>query len=319
MDVVRYDPTKEQTWNGFRTQSINGTFMFDRSYMDYHSDLTEMFDERFVDHSLLFYDNSSLVAILPANERNNSLVSHEGLTFGGLLIPKDLKTPKLLRIFEALRTYLRDCDLERIDYKCIPHIYHDFPASADRYALFRNDAELYRRDISSVIPVTGEHKFPRRRRRELNKANDTGLQVERTDKLDAFWEVLQDNLEREHGTTPVHSVSEMEYLKENFPKNIELFGCFHNGRMLSGALMYESSRTARLQYLATTVEGMDLGSNEKIVDFLLNEYYSSDDVSYLDFGISTEDEGRLLNEGLITFKESFDAHPTVHDFYRLQA
>ena len=48
MDIRRYTPEKADEWNRFVAQSKNGTFLFDRRYMDYHAD-------RFQDHSLMFY------------------------------------------------------------------------------------------------------------------------------------------------------------------------------------------------------------------------------------------------------------------------
>ena len=45
MIAVRpYTPDEAECWNELVAQSRNGTFLFDRRYMDYHSD-------RFADHS----------------------------------------------------------------------------------------------------------------------------------------------------------------------------------------------------------------------------------------------------------------------------
>ena len=40
-------------------------------------------------------------------------------------------------------------------------------------------------------------------------------------------------------------------------------------------------------------------------------------VKYFDFGVSTEDEGRYLNKGLICNKETYGARAVVYDFYEL--
>ena len=53
-DIVRYTADKEAEWNAFVAQSKNGTFLFDRGYMDYHSD-------RFTDHSLMFFERVGCV------------------------------------------------------------------------------------------------------------------------------------------------------------------------------------------------------------------------------------------------------------------
>ena len=60
-DIIRYTPAMADEWNRFVATSKNGTFLFFRDYMDYHAD-------RFRDHSLMFYRDGGLFALLPANE-----------------------------------------------------------------------------------------------------------------------------------------------------------------------------------------------------------------------------------------------------------
>ena len=77
-EIVRYTPGHIAEWNQFVEASKNGTFLFDRRYMDYHAD-------RFNDFSLMFYLGSRLLAVLPAHVVGDTLCSHNGLTYGGLL------------------------------------------------------------------------------------------------------------------------------------------------------------------------------------------------------------------------------------------
>ena len=64
IEVKRYTDADADLWNKFNAESKNPLFMFDRNYMDYHRD-------RFQDHSLIFYEDEKLVAILPMSEREN--------------------------------------------------------------------------------------------------------------------------------------------------------------------------------------------------------------------------------------------------------
>ena len=48
--IERYTSERHDEWNAFVSKSKNGTFLFDRRYMDYHADC-------FVDYSLMFYDD----------------------------------------------------------------------------------------------------------------------------------------------------------------------------------------------------------------------------------------------------------------------
>ena len=54
-----------------------------------------------------------------------------------------------------------------------------------------------------------------------------------------------------------------------------------------------------------------------VFDGLLNETYAGK--PYFDFGISTEDQGRHLNVGLIEYKESYGARAVAYDWYEVEA
>ena len=122
--------------------------MFNRDFMEYHAD-------RFEDFSLIFKnEKGKIVALLPGNIKDNIFYSHQGLTFGGFLINRDIHAADMLELFNLLKIYLKQKNIDKIIYKCIPVIYHNYPAQEDLYALFRNDAKLYRRDISvSIRPL----------------------------------------------------------------------------------------------------------------------------------------------------------------------
>jgi hypothetical protein len=72
-DIIRYTPDKADIWNRFVAEAKNGTFLFDRNYMDYHSD-------RFNDHSLMFYEKNRLLAVLPGHISGDGYFTHKGLT-----------------------------------------------------------------------------------------------------------------------------------------------------------------------------------------------------------------------------------------------
>ena len=65
--------------------------------MEYHQD-------RFEDASCLVINGKKLVAVFPANINEGAVYSHQGLSYGGLVIQADLKFKSLykktLSIFE---------------------------------------------------------------------------------------------------------------------------------------------------------------------------------------------------------------------------
>ena len=82
----------------------------------------------------------------------------------------------------------------------------------------------------------------------------------------------------------------------------------------SGFLEAYRAHLGMLRELSRTMIRREWGSIHSASD-LLNEVYH--DRAYFDFGISTEDEGRTLNEGLIANKESYGARAIVYERYEL--
>jgi len=307
--ILDYDAGQKTHWDTFVTQSKNGTFLFYRDYLEYHAD-------RFTDSSLLFYnDNETLVAIMPAAVQGSTLSSHGGLTFGGIISDARMKTPMMLEIFDALKTHAKDKGIERVTYKAIPHIYHQLPAEEDLYALYRHNARLVRRDISSAIDVKQKLPFSKGRKYEIKQAQKHGLEVRQSGDFQTFMPIEEQVLREKHDLKPVHTAAELELLAGRFPENIKLFAAYRKDEMLAGVIIYESGNVAHAQYIAANDEGKQTGALDLILYFLINDYYAAK--KYFDFGISTEDDGRELNAGLIANKEGFGARAVVYDFYEL--
>lgn len=277
--------------------------------MEYHSD-------RFVDNSLLFLTDEILAAVLPANVSEGVLHSHAGLTFGGIISTIDMTANRMLELFDQLLRYLREHNLTKLVYKAIPHIYHNVTSEEDLYALFRYDARLVRRDVSSAIRLPLSLKFRESRNRAIEKARRNGIVVEESADYEAYMKVVEENLALRYGVRPVHSHQEMKLLTSRFPDNIKLYLARKDSSILAGVIVYQSRNVAHAQYIASTEDGRRLGSLDLVFDYLINNYSASK--RYFDFGISTEKGGRYLNSGLISYKESYGARTVVYDTYELR-
>lgn len=307
-ELERYTNERRDEWDRFCRESKNGTFMFERNYMEYHAD-------RFEDHSLLAWRNGELRALLPANREEGTLVSHGGLTFGGFVTDEKMKVAKMLELFEALEEYAVEEGIGKLEYKAIPYIYHSIPASEDRYALHRSDADLVAREVTSAVDIENRPVFQTNRQRGIDDAEAAGLTVQLSNDFETYWDILELNLAEKHNTEPVHTLEEIQLLHGRFPDNLKLFTSHRDGEMLAGVVVYESDNCARAQYIANSDEGRKLGALDIVFDSLVDDYYA--DKRYFDFGISTEDRGDVLNEGLVFFKEGFGARGVVHDHYEL--
>lgn len=235
--ITKYKSEEFNMWNDLNNHSKNGIFLFDRNYMEYHSD-------RFQDHSLMFHDKKKLVAIMPAHSQDGNLISHNGLTFGGLIYNHKMNTQTIIEIFSELINYSRENGFKKIYYKAIPHIYHTYPAEEDLYALKINNFNLIRRDISSAIYLKEKIPFSRGRRRNLENARNNGIKVKQSNLFKDFMLIAQENTQNKYQTNTVHTGEEMELLASRFPDNIKLFVAERGGEILAGVIMYESQNVA---------------------------------------------------------------------------
>ncbi|MBX0335100.1 GNAT family N-acetyltransferase [Pontibacter sp. HSC-14F20] len=306
--VVRYSDRYKSEWDAFVQASKNGTFLFLRDYVEYHAD-------RFEDHSLLFYHKGKLVAVLPANASNDELHSHAGLSYGGIASSKKMKSPLMLQVVEALIRYSREQHFKALFYKAIPHTYHQLPAEEDLYALFRYGATLYRRDVNSVIDLGQPVRYSKDRRWRLSQGRQQEWQVQRSEDYAGFMQLVATKLESRHKLQPVHTAEEVGRLAKLFPENISLYTIIQEGELLTGALVYETATAAHCQYIAANKRAQEEGAAYVLVEHLIREVYLHK--KYFSFGISTEQQGLYLNEGLVKYKESYGARTVVHDFYRL--
>ncbi|HEU4790583.1 MAG TPA: GNAT family N-acetyltransferase [Flavobacterium sp.] len=307
--VKRYQESDYANWNAFISEAKNATFLFHRDFMDYHKD-------RFEDYSLMVYRNEKLVSVLPANIVGDVLYSHQGLTYGGLIYGEDLKLASVILVFKAVLFYLNENDFVKIQLKTLPSIYHDKPAEELNYALFLIDAQLIRRDTLAVIDLSRPFQFSKIRQRGIQKGIKNELIIKEENNFESFWnQILIPNLELKHDAEPVHSIAEMQFLKSHFENYIRQFNVYYNDEIVAGTTIFESENVAHCQYISKFEKQQNLGS----LDFLYNHLIKKVFVNkrYFDFGVSNENQGKILNDGLSYWKESFGASTIVHDFYEV--
>lgn len=304
----RYTADDRPVWDDFVRTARSRLFFFERAFMEYHAD-------RFTDESLLCWDDKRLIAVLPASRHGDQLVSHGGLTYGGLILSDKARAGVVLEAFEALLAYARAAGINSLIYKAVPYIFHHQPAQEDLYALFRLGAQLIRRDISSVIYLDARGRVSTLRKRMVARARREGLQILSSGDWQGFHALLSEVLKR-HDTTPAHSADELRYLAEQFPERVLLRVAEHQGEVLAATLLFVFDQVVHTQYIATSEAGKPLGALDFLLEGLIDEY-AGRGFKYFSFGISTEAQGRVLNPGLIAQKEGFGARGIALDFYKV--
>ena len=311
IDVESYSADRQVQWNDFVAKAKQGTFLFDRRYMDYHSD-------RFSDHSLMVSRKGRLVALLPANVSGDTLYTHQGLTYGGLITDRQATAQTVCEVLTAVDERLRAEGLRWVVYKPVPHIYHLLPAEEDVFALaLRCHARLVERDASAVIPLDRRLPFTESRRSGLRKALAAGVTIEASSDVDAFWAILAGNLASKYGATPVHTAQEMTLLMSRFPQQIKLYMAYSADREpLGGTVVYLTHRVVHTQYISASPEGKRCGALDLLFHRLINETVWQQ--SYFDFGTSALPGGNELNEQLIFQKQGFGGRTVCYDWYEYE-
>jgi hypothetical protein len=314
MDVRRYSPeSHKDAWNAFTAKAENSTFLFNRNFMDYHSD-------RFVDFSLMVYDDKeTLIACFPANKSGeNEITSHQGLTYGSFILSPQLKLPVQLKIFSAILKFYGEQGIDYLKYKAFPRFYNPAQTNEIEYALFLVEAELIRRDTAIAVDRENRIAYSGNVRREAKKAAKNGCLIEEVFDVYPFWEdILTPNLQERFGANPVHSSDEIALLKEKFPRNIRLFVAKDSkGGICAGTLLFITDTVAHTQYISATDEGRRSGALNLLFTQLLDYEFVSK--RYFDFGTANENEGKEVNAGLLAWKERMGGRAYSHDFFDIQ-
>ncbi|MGI4779707.1 MAG: GNAT family N-acetyltransferase [Janthinobacterium lividum] len=309
----RFRPDDATAWDSFVHECLQATFLHSRRFLSYHGD-------RFEDASLIIESDGDCVGVFPAalNPANRlEVISHPGLTYGGMLHRGHLRGERMIRALDAMRHCYRTSGYERLVYKAVPSIYHRAPAQDDLYALFRIDASRTRCDLSSAIDLGNRLIVATRRTRGLRKSvkNGVGI-VTGLDWLAPLWEVLTLNLRSKFDAEPVHSLEEIKVLAERFPENIKCVCGVVDQRVVAGVLLFETPTVAHAQYIASNESGQEFSALDLVFDFCINAAIE-DEKKWFDFGTSNEEKGKVLNAGLYEFKSNFGGGGVAHEFYTL--
>jgi hypothetical protein len=312
LSVVPFTQEDGERWDDFCRISTNATFLHSRRFLSYHGD-------RFEDLSVEIFDGKKLLGVLPAARAPGDaslVVSHPGITYGGVVHAGQLLGERMIDAFRAVAHHYGERRCTRLLYKAVPHAYAAVPAQDDLYALFRLGARRVRCDLSSAIDLAGRLPVSERRRRALKKALAAVTVSDDRGRIDRLWGVLESNLARKHDARPVHSLAEMQELMRRFPGEIAVRTAVADDTVVAGVILFLTKRVWHAQYIASDERGYQLSALDAVFDHVIGEA-SSAGARYFDFGTSNENAGTVLNTGLYQFKSEFGGGGLAHEFYEL--
>lgn len=318
--VEKFTSENAQKWDDFINNSVNGTFLHTRNFLNYHKD-------RFNDHSLIIKKGSTFVALIPACEviENNKKIfySHKGSTFGGIVVNNTFNNiAHIDNIFTSLEEYLKKQNFDEVIIKNTSEIFCHGNTSLLDYFYFKygyenyNELSLYIdfQNYSSII----ENNFSASKRRDFKyslKHNLCFKTLESDDEIIAFYILLKDSLKK-HNTKPVHSLEELLDFKNTQLTNIvKFYGVYFKDALIVGSMVFNfNDRVFHTQYLASDSKYSDYYPMNFLNYSLIKEAYLKK-FKFFSFGISTENKGKILNTSLAQFKENFGAIASINRIY----
>jgi len=292
LKVVRYENRYKNDWDKFVNEAKNSTFLFRRDFMEYHKD-------RFEDFSLMIFKDDKLVAVFPANISENKVYSHQGLTFGGLIV-KNSSKESYQKYFYCIKKYLATQKIADLFVKQMSKPYQKEVSECDKNI----EKKVVKEELNMQVKLDDfEISKSKMKHYKRNLKNDF-LLVE-NDGLETFWNrILIPLLSEKYDAKPVHSLKEIEYLKAKFPDNITQYSLYYQNEIIAGITVFlNSENIVKSQYGAAS----SLGKKLRAIDFLFIELinkFKELNFTYFDMGTATDTTfSGGINTGLMNQKK----------------
>ncbi|AUC79332.1 hypothetical protein CW736_08025 [Nonlabens sp. MB-3u-79] len=293
IQVQKYLLENAAEWNAFVKQSVNGTFLLDRNFMDYHQ-------ERFEDHSLMMHLDGQLMCCIPAHVKDGIFYSHRGLSYAGLIISANAAT-NIDRIVDALLEYLKGLAFAKAELQLPPVSYQSINkeiADVLEQKGFTPNRKLHNQSVAldQEIQVSPKKSIGYR------NGKFEGLRMETTNDFRSFWEeVLTPQLAERYHSKPVHSLIEIELLASRFPENIIQYNVYREGALLAGITFFIKGNIVKSQYTASSPDGLKTDAVAYVYMEAMKEFKEKG-CSLMDYGPVNEKDGSV-NKGLQRFKK----------------
>lgn len=307
IEVKIYSNEYKNDWDNFIELSKNGSFHLKRDFVEYHS-------SRFTDYSLMLFEDNILKAVIPANLHNSVLYSHQGLTYGGILVDAKIYLTEYIEIVTAFFSFLKNSRIEKFIIKEIPWTYTSVFNDDFNFMMNIIQAKVSRFDVLPHINLLAPVEYQTRRKRSIAKAQKLNFEVKESVNFTGYWTLVTEML-KGYDATPVHSLEEITYLKKMFSANIRLFEINENTELIAGVLVFETELVARAQYIASSARGKETGALDLVFDNLITNVFKHK--KYFEFGTTTLNGGTKLNYGLSDQKEGFGARSVVQHTYEI--
>ncbi len=320
--AVPYTGAFEQKWDAFVRTARNGTIFHTRRFLSYHP------EGRFHDASVILMDGEKILGLLPAAMRDEAgkkmLVAHPGASYGGLVLSSDASVEETGAMLDAVLGYAKQEKYAGVSMLRLPPASLQAEYSEDQlYWMFHRGFLMTRCEMDGAIDVSDLaeknilESLTGKCRNMVRQAERAGVTVKLSNDFATFWPILEGVLTGRHGTKPTHTLAEIQKLHALLPEGFRLLAAYEGTKMVGGIVLV----TIYDRALYTLYMAQEYTSQQHHpMHLLLAEAIRlaiSEKRQVLHLGVSTEDGGKKINEGLFFFKESFGCRPVRRESWEI--
>ncbi len=288
----------------FVDESVNGTIFHKPSFLNYHR--TGKFDYKF----LKIYYKNTLLAFLPCVFQDDTLKSNSGASFGGICY-KELSFQRLHEIHKVIKKWATNNKFNKITFTISPIIYSNKLSQDQDFVLLYNNYQVKESLFSSVIDLSYflENKelesFSKSGIRAIKKSKRENVVIKKSNEFESYYHILEEN-KKKFGTSPAHTLDELNKIKSIFPDKIVLLSAFINNEMIAGILCFEGNENVLLAFYIASIEQYNCLRPVNYLLYELCKYSVRNNYKYIDLGVSMNtkhDNPIEPSWSLISFKE----------------
>lgn len=304
-------------------RTTTGEFINTLNYMDYHP------QNRFKDDSIVIFDKGSQEVrgvMLAATEDSDTVISHPGTTFAGLILDRKAKLSVLEAVVDIMLGYYEK-EYQTIIIKSKPDCYMIQPFHIIDYLLLQRGYLPGFSGLSNVIDIRTVRAeedifalFDSVKRNQVRKVlKEKKFRFSVGDEIrEDVWQKMNENLKRKFDTQTTHTLQEIRELKRRCFENIKSYYVDTiDGEYGAFALVFLFKNVFHTQYLDVNYQFTGQYPNLLLVLEMIKEA-AKNGYSYFSFGASTEKQGAVLNRGLYHYKAGYGGGEILLPVYKME-
>ena len=316
--IKKYDDSRDfDIWEKFIDESsTNGTIFHSRKYLSYNKN-------KYIDSSIVIYKKELIISVLPCCKCGEKYFSYSGATLGGPVFSRYVENiGEISKIINLILDYYGN----KLEIRIGNSIYNEKYNNDIIYLLSKKlNIKL---EISWIFEVNDNFidsiKNIRNKKnliKMIDKENGyTCKKYETIEDYKSFYNLLENILLNKYNKKPTHTLDELLLLKLILNSNINLYMVKDSvNNIYGGVIVINVTKTC--WYTIYIAKNINYNSSTNVsIMYIMYEIImeaKQNGIKYIDYGVTSENEGDKLNEGLSNYKEKSLCGKPIHRYLLL--